>query len=60
LVVDRVEFDVFPAKVEPAGVVIDELTSTIIVDLGFFVGEDPFDVLRGGFGDGFTNLSLGI
>ena len=49
LFVGCVEFDVFSTKVESAGVIVDELTSTIVVDLGFFVGEDPFDVLRSGF-----------
>jgi len=56
-----VEFNVFSTEVESAGVVVDELTSTIVVDLGLFVGEDPFDVLRSGFGqDRFTDLSLVI
>lgn len=52
LFVDCVEFDVFSTKVEPAGVVVDKLTSTIVVDFCLFVGEDPFDVLRSRFGEG--------
>ena len=61
LFVGFVEFNVFSTKVESTGVVVDELTSTIVVDLGLFVGEGPFDVLDSGFWqDRFTDLSLVI
>lgn len=54
-------FNVFSAKVEPAGVVIDELASTVVVELGLFVGEDPFGVLCSGLGEErFVELPLVI
>ena len=54
-----VVFDVFPAKTKSAGVVIDELTGTIEVDLGLFVGEGSLNVLWSGLGkERFANLSL--
>ena len=54
-------FDIFFAKAEFAGVVVDELTGTIVVDLCLFVGEGPFDFLCSLLGkERFVNLSLVI
>jgi len=56
---DCVIFDVFSAKVESAGVVVDKLTGAVVVDFSLFVGEGPFDGLCSGLGkERFSDLPL--
>ena len=56
-----VKFNVFSAKSEFAGVVVDELAGTLVINLGLFVGKGPFDLLCNGLGKkGLADLSLVI
>jgi hypothetical protein len=60
-VIDCVKFEIFPPKAEFSGVIVDKLTGAVIVNLGLFVGEGPFNLLWSELGGKrFVNLSLVI
>jgi hypothetical protein len=40
-----VVFNVFSAKAKFASVVVDELTGSVVINLGLFVGEGAFNLL---------------